>query len=263
MARSFNGSSTDYIDCSNSSILNPKRGLSVSAWGYLNVASGYQFIFSRIGAGGNLFSFGSLGTSIYCDVIPGGTPFAAGLSANAWYHYGFSVSAPHSSGDFFMCINGKVVFSNNTGTVASASTSRTMIGTRDDAFSFYNGRIAHVAMWGATLTPAEHILLARGVRPNRIRPLDLVGYWPLAGIQSPEPDLSGYGNNGVLNGTGYVDDPPLVLREDANPSDILWVNGEVPILLPPPTIFQRHFRFRTDTDLVDNMPTWGQSEDAA
>ena len=37
-----------------------------------------------------------------------------------------------------------------------------------------------------------------------------IGYWPLDGISSPEPDLSGNWHPGTLTGTTYADDPPFL-----------------------------------------------------
>jgi hypothetical protein len=41
---------------------------------------------------------------------------------------------------------------------------------------------------------------------------NLKGWWPLDGYQSPEPDLSGNGNNGTLTGTAQVLGAPQLWR---------------------------------------------------
>lgn len=42
---------------------------------------------------------------------------------------------------------------------------------------YFNGLIAHAAIWAAALTPAEIRQLAAGARPDRVRPGSLAEYW--------------------------------------------------------------------------------------
>lgn len=58
-------------------------------------------------------------------------------------------------------------------------------------FSMLQGRIADAAIWNVDLAASEVAALAAGARPFEIRPLNLVGFWPMDGLVSPEPDLSG------------------------------------------------------------------------
>lgn len=54
--------------------------------------------------------------------------------------------------------------------------------------------VAHVAVWDTVLTDAEIAALAGGANPLDVQPGHLLGYWPITGHDSPEPDLSGHGN---------------------------------------------------------------------
>lgn len=76
---------------------------------------------------------------------------------------------------------------------------------------FWHGSIADAAMWNVVLSDLEIAGLARGLRPWMIRPKNLVGYWPIDGYQSPEPDLSGFAHNGTLVGTALDFGPPTTL----------------------------------------------------
>lgn len=71
-----------------------------------------------------------------------------------------------------------------------------------------NGRVANVIFYDrGDLTEAERILCKAGCP---VPTLGLTGYWPLslAGAASPEPDISGNGNNGVIGGVPtYVAHP--------------------------------------------------------
>lgn len=61
--------------------------------------------------------------------------------------------------------------------------------------------IAEAAVWTVALTAAEALALAAGYAPYLIRPQSLYGYWPILGVQSPEPDLSMNSRSMTLNGT--------------------------------------------------------------
>jgi hypothetical protein len=70
--------------------------------------------------------------------------------------------------------------------------------------------LAELAWWNVILTQLEVTALYQGFRPSVIRPKALIGWWPLSGLQSPEPDLSGFHNNGTLTGTTPIFGPPLL-----------------------------------------------------
>jgi hypothetical protein len=68
----------------------------------------------------------------------------------------------------------------------------------------FPGRIAEVGYWNVALSAGEQKALSTGVSPAKIRRSHLVGYWPLYGAGSPEPDYSGNKDNGTLTGTTIV-----------------------------------------------------------
>lgn len=49
--------------------------------------------------------------------------------------------------------------------------------------------MAEAAIWNVALNAREVAALAVGVCPLRVRPGSLVGYWPLWGTHTNEPDL--------------------------------------------------------------------------
>jgi hypothetical protein len=73
---------------------------------------------------------------------------------------------------------------------------------------YFAGDLADVAVWNVALTQTEISALSQGIRPYQIRPSALIGGWPLDGLESAEPDLSGKRNNGALTGTASVFGPP-------------------------------------------------------
>lgn len=76
---------------------------------------------------------------------------------------------------------------------------------------FWTGNMAEVAVWNTALNTANITSLVNGVRPFRVNSANLVDWWPLDGLASPEPDLSGKGNNGTLTGTALAPGPPIML----------------------------------------------------
>lgn len=76
-----------------------------------------------------------------------------------------------------------------------------------------DGALADVAVWNVKLTPAEVLALASGVRPNRIRPANLVFWAPLDGLASNEPSLAGVAPfTATLTGTTKTASGPPVDR---------------------------------------------------
>ena len=94
-----------------------------------------------------------------------------------------------------------------TQTAPGEFTGTKRLGSRGDATAarFWNGGLAHVAVWNIALSAAEIEMHRRGFLP---RANSLVGYWPLFGTVSPEPDWSGNNNHGTLTGTTQIDHPP-------------------------------------------------------
>jgi len=69
------------------------------------------------------------------------------------------------------------------------------------------GNIANVSLWNrAPFTDDEFIAWARGAWTSYVS--GLKGYWPLFGLQSPEPDWSGNNNHGTIVGSPTAADHP-------------------------------------------------------
>lgn len=96
-----------------------------------------------------------------------------------------------------------------TGTRTSDAGNDVNIGSNSALSRSFDGMIAEFAIWDIELTDVECFALNDGISPNRIRPSAMVGYWPLYGNSSPEPDLSGNGNNGTVTGTTKADHTPV------------------------------------------------------
>jgi hypothetical protein len=247
MARSFIRANADYIDVG-AIAGGAAANFSFFCWVYLTAwppTAEYACLFSTTSASIRFFvkvtqemvlyasNFKSI-SSLSADPWPPGGSSVHLPSLNAWHHVGFTSDSTTAT----LYING-----------ASAGTAQSVTGTGSppsitDARICYDlaasgraidGSMADAAIWDATLTLIEIAALAKGMRPPQIRPASLKGYWPLAGLQSPEPDLSGSKNNGTLTGTQAAFDPPLSL---ATPVRKMQDNLIVVIPVIPPLMGQ-------------------------
>lgn len=116
------------------------------------------------------------------------TTGAAGITSGTWYHAG-GVWA--SSGDRRVFLNG-TKFTNSTN-VAPTGISRTTIGAfyGGTPIVHFNGLIAECGVWNVALSDEEMAALARGRSPLRVRPQNLVEYWPLVGNGTNESGVKG------------------------------------------------------------------------
>lgn len=113
----------------------------------------------------------------------------------------------------------------NTDTVTPSGINSCDVGREGDSSpaDHWEGELAEVAFWNVALTDNEIVALSRGVSPLRIRPASLLAYWPIYGLASPEPDLSGNVNNLTLNGS-----PALANHAPVIPySSRFWTPGQL------------------------------------
>jgi hypothetical protein len=220
MARSLNGS-TDFITITGgTSTLTSATPQSVSLWVYVTAypaslaglvvlrgGGGGSFVALYIESDGKLQAYMSVG-----GINPGNTI----ISLNTWTNVVLTTDGG-ATGTMATFIAGSadatVSGSNVSGYVTPLSGVTCNIGA-DEGFAStrrFNGRIADVGIWnGAALTALEIKALSLGVRPGVIRPKSLQIWFPLSGLQSPEPDLSGSATSSTLTGTTSAFDPPLL-----------------------------------------------------
>ena len=132
---------------------------------------------------------------------------STGYSANVWHH---AAGVWADTDDRAAFIDGGSKGTSGINRSVSGE-DRISIGRNGDSTpdGYMSGRIAEAAIWNVALADAEIAALARGIKPNHIRPGNLVLYCPLWGIHGPEIDLSGNGNDLTLNGTGRADHSPV------------------------------------------------------
>jgi hypothetical protein len=127
------------------------------------------------------------------------------LALNAWQHV--AITWDGTTWRFYK--NASPYGTVTSSTAIQSSTAAANIGVQavDDGNPF-KGRIAEVVLLNMALTPNQITQLANG-RLVFWPSTSLKGYWPLWGVASPEPDLSGSLNNGTVTGAILTDHAPV------------------------------------------------------
>jgi hypothetical protein len=237
MARSFDGTANRIATGLNVATLTGGAStntspFSFSCWALLGTGAGSfpTVVNSQGGLGGQIVGIGqnfgsAAGVNVYIAGLQTQNP--ATITTNVWHHLAFTYNGGITSG-LKVYVDGTDVSTSNSGTMAAGPFNGTMNiadGT-NGGNSFWKGNLADAAFWNIALTPAEVAALAKGARPGTVRPLSLLAWLPIGGIQSPEPDLSGNANNGTLTGTAPVFGPPTMPYTRRMP--------QFPLQPPPP-----------------------------
>lgn len=207
MARSFNGSS-DFITPTSATPLTVVPPLSVAVWVYPTAVSNTtsQIIMNNQ-ANTNFWGLYLVQNTAKISLEASGSAAnsSVAVSLNTWSHIGGSTSGTS------IYLNGAKDGS-ATGTWSWSTITGGSVAIGEDPVNSgrnYTGRLADLAVWNVVLTDLEFAAIAKGVRPFRVRPKSLIAYYPLDGLQSPEPDLSGNASNGTLTGTAKAFGPPI------------------------------------------------------
>lgn len=229
MARNFNGTSDfvqtalqtqSYCTGADDSHL---TSFVFSAWAWLTSGAGAFPMVMCAASGGPQLMFGiNIGSFAGLNLFLAGlqSKNAATFTTGVWHHVACRyVSNGAATGTITVFDNGTDVTVGNTGTttVAVADTHNLQIANTQSGNSFWKGNIADVAIWKAAttvspLTNSEIVALSAGARPYQIRPGNLIRWWPIDGLQSPEPEFSGAADNGTLTGTALATTAPPVMQ---------------------------------------------------
>jgi len=126
------------------------------------------------------------------------------FAADTWHHCA-AVEASATDAAVFLDGGSKAT---STTSIVPAGVDRFTIGRSDDSTPANNhdGDVAEAGLWDVALTDAEILSLAGGVAPIRVRPGNLVGYWPLYSALGDAPDYSKNSNTLTDNQTVRVAD---------------------------------------------------------
>jgi hypothetical protein len=165
---------------------------------------------------------------------------AAAISGDGlWHHLAMVWNGGATNAAITIYVAGSQVDTTNSGAgsfaaIYSGALPRMGIGFQNSiggtSNANINGRMADAVIYNTNLTVAEIVALAKGARPFTVRPRSIQWYWPLDGIQSPEPDFSGNALNGVVTGAALTAGPPLM------PFTPRWPQFSEPPPPPPTSI---------------------------
>lgn len=235
MARSFTAN-TDIISKSSPSTV-PSTVGSFSLWFRPNWNAGdgntHYFVDYKRSSDNARLEFSHAAGSFFAGWLSFGTRVTwadTGTASGTWYNMiciwdnGVPVTTAF--------INGVQKATNAVAITPSSGIDTLEIGNFAGANVPCNSAVADVAFWNVVLTAVERSALAAYSRPNHINPTALKGWWPVDGLQSPEPDLSGNKNNGTLTGTTAAFGPPVTMFTPR------WPQLLVPFIPPsaPPAI---------------------------
>jgi hypothetical protein len=162
------------------------------------------------------------------------SPAAASYTNNAWNHAAVVLT---SSTSRTVYLNGGNSATDTTAQNWPSGAQRFAIGAllRISQTQFFEGRIGEVSWWNVALSTDEIAALAAGAHPLSVRRASIINYWPLYGVSSPEPDISGALQTQTLyNGPTQGDHarvmlwPPRLRRQTAT---LAAVTGRGPIVL--------------------------------
>lgn len=203
MARSFNGTS-DKLQYSGAVI--SAMPLTIACWFLPNNALANELVSISDGTLTNIWELRLVSSKVQANVGSIAASSSTTYTTGAWHH-GAAVFASSSSRAAYLD-------GGNKGTNASGGTNAgvnlTQIGVGPSS-KFFNGSLAEIAIWNVVLTDAEIAALATGVRPNRVRGANIVAYWPLFGLNSPDIDYSGNKQNLTVTGTTQANHAPVTL----------------------------------------------------
>jgi hypothetical protein len=127
-------------------------------------------------------------------------------NTTGWHHCGGVYSSASSR---LAYLNG-VAGTENTGSQTPNAPNRFTVGaTATGSAPWWQGNVAHVAIWNAALTAAEMEMMGvYRVSPLLVRPANLVAYWPYLGRDTSDIDIVG-GTVLTTNGTASTCEPPV------------------------------------------------------
>jgi hypothetical protein len=177
------------------------------------------------------------------------------LSTGSWMHmtWSWNGSVGNNLTDTLFYKNGELFanVNNTSGTgTPNACAGSNSLGARLVGASpqWFDGRIAEQGRWNRQLTTDEIAALGKGYSPLCF-PAGLKQYRPL--LRDTGDRMAGVAS--AVDGTTVIQHPNVIMPRKT-----------LRRVEPPSMTFmrQRHFRFRTDTAVVDASPTWGGDEDA-
>jgi len=216
MSRFFDGSD-DNISLGSPALLDNlyKAPFTVGFWLRVITAAGYFIskLDTAIFAGWVIFKVGTNGFSYWCywndSAASSRSTADNAYTLNKWFYVTCTTNGGTDPTNYHNYVNGVL----NDGATTTGSDTKNdaalnlKIGSSHSNTNYSNINMAYLQMWKRVLSVGE---IKQSMHfPGSIRN-GLVGFWPFWGSSSPEPDLSGNGNNGTVAGAiKGTTEPPI------------------------------------------------------
>jgi hypothetical protein len=202
MSRDF--SSGNYLTQADNADNSPTPTVTMAAWVFPDTSPFASFVIDKWGAS-NAYVLYLDGGTLRAGFAGSRFPNGGAVSTGVWTHIAASGGASGS-----WCYNNGVKGGNGFSTTVPDTGDALQIGPS------FDGRIAHAAIWSGYLSDDDHVALARGFSPMLVKPDQLLGYWPIYGNDSPEPDLVN-GRSMTVTGSPAKSDarPPIIMPREA------------------------------------------------
>ena len=130
-------------------------------------------------------------------------------SANVWHH---AMGRWASTSSRKVNLDGDTTVEETT-TRSPSNWDRIALGSLLDSTpsDYMSGDIGVCCVWNVELNDDEVAYLALGGDPRHIRPANIVHYWRLEGLDSPEPDWTSNAKGLTLSGTPTRSDNPPIM----------------------------------------------------
>jgi len=192
-----------------SSVVTTARPMTIAAWFNTNDIDGPvgQWIMgiglSTNGAEGRFLLISTAGDFVAGEKLGFATATTA-LTANTWFHGAGTFVSATERNVFLNGVNEATDTTDKTATV-----DQTTAGGSNTPETF-DGEICECGIWDVELTDDEIRALAAGQSPMRVRPSNLVVYWPMLHDRDVEVDYSGNENHSTsITGTVNADHAPV------------------------------------------------------
>lgn len=210
MARYFQDSGPDSINCTDINEIDGADQITISFWGKKTATNKNLLVGKGNSATSGIWVNPYSNGSVYFTArnSASGTAHVAFNNTN-WNHYVMVYDGTQG------VANDRVIayINNAIQSLTYTSDPPTTLGSGAAQFNIgsflgvnSDGYFAHVKVWDVPLTIGEVSSDYYGIIP---RIGNLLGYWPL-GLSSPEPDWSGQAHNGTLSNSPTVSDGPPV-----------------------------------------------------
>ena len=200
--RDFNGSNTRVESGEVSTFSFTTQDFTVGAWINKDDLVGNEAIISNRVGGGSGWAFRFDGANLELDKIgkSGEGTTTLSFSTDTWYFVAAVIDVDTDI-VFYQMTEAGVLSSEteaNTDTINTSANDLWIGHANDGSEGRFNGQLAHAQVWSGLLTAAQ--IQEAAFKPGSVKQ-NLLGYWPLWGASTTEPDLGPSGFDGTVIGT--------------------------------------------------------------